>query len=326
MIITVTLNAAVDKTYRIEHFVLDRVHRPAESRTVAGGKGINVARVYQALGGRAMTTGFLGGYNGRFIARALGKEGIHSRFVRTREESRVCIAVVDPSNGTQTEVNENGPRIATRELSAFRALYADLLRQERPACCVLSGSAPPGVPDTIYADLINIARECNVRCVLDASGAPLAAGLRAVPWMAKPNIHELSEWCGEEVRDRKRIVQIADGILQTGVEIVVVTMGQDGCICVTRDESWFASPPVVRFVSAVGSGDSLVGAMLWAMAKGESLAESLRMGVAAGAANATVYGAGFCTRRQIDEAARGVNLERLSGVEEGDRVRSTAVY
>jgi len=97
-------------------------------------------------------------------------------------------------------------------------------------------------------------------------------------------------------------------------------------VCVTRDEEWFAAPPDVRFVSAVGSGDSLVGAMLWAMGSGASLSESLRRGVAAGAANATVYGAGFCTRRQIEEAALGVTLERLPEVEEGDRVRPSAVH
>jgi hypothetical protein len=120
LILTVTPNAAVDKTYTVENFTIDRVHRPASWRIVAGGKGINVARVYAELGGDAMATGFLGGHNGDFIRESLRTEGMKHDMVHTAGESRVCIAVLDPVNKTQTELNEVGPEISREEVDLLK--------------------------------------------------------------------------------------------------------------------------------------------------------------------------------------------------------------
>jgi len=311
VILTVTLNAAVDKTYRVENFTLDRVHRPSEWRIVAGGKGVNVARVYQALGGKAVATGFLGGYNGRFIARSLQEEGIAADFVRTREESRVCIAVVDPVRSTQTEVNEVGPNIAPREVAQLKARFERLLSGTSFAFVALSGSIPPGVPETIYADLIALARRQEVRCALDASGAALKAGLEARPWVVKPNVHELAAVLGEVRHEPGALTEAAQRIVGTGVEIALVTLGRRGCICAAREGVWRAAPPEIRFVSAVGSGDSMLGAFLWALERGWCLPDAIRLGVGAGAANAEVYGAGFCTAERIRSLAEDVTVQRL---------------
>lgn len=311
MILTVTLNAAVDKTYRVENFTLDRVHRPSEWRIVAGGKGVNVARVYQTLGGKAVATGFLGGHNGRFIAQSLREEGIAADFVRTGEESRICIAIVDPVNRTQTEVNEVGPNVTPREIAQLKARFERLTTETPFAFATLSGSAPPGVPDTVYADLIGIAQKRGVRCALDASGGALRAGLAARPWMVKPNVHELSAVLGAELVEREEVAKAAREIVGTGVEIVAVTLGREGCLCATREAAWHAVPPPIRFVSAVGSGDSLLGAFLWALEQGRSLPDALRLGVGAGAANAEVYGAGFCNAERIHRLAEGVSMQPL---------------
>jgi 1-phosphofructokinase family hexose kinase len=312
LILTVTLNAAVDKTYRIERFTLDRVHRPTEWRIVAGGKGINLARVYQSLGGRALTTGFLGGYNGRFIARSLQEEGIAADFVKTREESRVCIAVVDPLSNTQTEINEIGPHVTPGEIRSLKKKFEKLVRSHSFDFVTLSGSIPPGTPDGIYAELIEIGKSAGMHCVLDASGEALKIGVHALPWMVKPNIFEMETLIGHPLRDDEEIAQAALSVMGTGIEVVCVTQGRRGCICASEKRLWKAIPPEVEFVSAVGSGDSLLGAFLWALSQGWDVSAAVTMGVSAGAANASVYGSGFCTAEQIFHLAKSVQLSELS--------------
>jgi 1-phosphofructokinase family hexose kinase len=311
LILTVTLNAAIDKTYRVEGFKLDRVHRPAETRIAAGGKGINVARVFQTLGGRAKATGFLGGHNGRFIAESLKQEGIEADFVRTREESRVCIAVVDPLTAAQTEVNENGPEVSGRELAALQQKFEFLVRERPWSFVSLSGSTPPGVPDSIYADFIGIAQRAGVRAVLDASGEPLRHGLEARPWMVKPNIHELSYLITRTPQSDAEIAEAAQEICREGAEIVAVTRGAAGAMFATANEAWSAIPPRMDFVSAVGSGDSFMAGFLWSLDQSTEMAEAFRIAVAAGAANAATYGAGFVDREYVMSLAKQVRLERI---------------
>lgn len=297
-VLTVTLNAAVDKTYRVEGFCLDRVFRVEAGRVVAGGKGINVARVLHTLGVPVMATGFLGGHNGAFILDSLKQEGIPGDFVWTQGESRVCLAVIDPVAGTQTELNEIGPVIHPEEVWALEQKLAQLL--PRFAYVTLSGSAPPGVPADFHARVVRLGHKAGVKVVLDSSGDLLKYGVEAVPWMVKPNRAELSAIFGREPADVDEAVQMARRLLAKGIEVVVVTLGRQGAVWVSAEGEWFASPPEVEFVSAVGSGDSMLAAMLYAVIEGMSPPDVLRWGVAAGAANAAVFGAGFCTREQIE--------------------------
>jgi tagatose 6-phosphate kinase len=312
LILTVTLNAAVDKTYRVSNFTLDRVHRTAEWRDAAGGKGINVARVHRTLGGEAVATGFLGGFNGRFIRSAITSEGLEGRFVRTAEESRVCIAIVDPVTHTQTEVNEVGPRVTAAEVAALKRKFERLLGERTFDFAVLSGSIPPGVPSDVYHDLIGAAKRRSVRVVLDTSGEPLRIGFEARPWMLKPNAYEMAVLGGELDGDDASIERAAQSLLGTGVEVVCVSQGRRGCVAVTAGESWKAVPPEIEFVSAVGSGDSFLGAFLQGTLGGRSFAESVRLAVGAGAANAAVYGSGFCTREAICGLAERVEMLRMT--------------
>jgi len=312
VVVTVTLNAAVDRTYSIEGFALDRVHRPSESRVVAGGKGVNVARVLRRLGGDALATGFAGGYHGRFVERSLNEEGIPHEFVRTRGESRLCIAIVDPATGTQTEVNENGPTVTLSEVRRLVRRVDELLSRVRPKWVVLSGSVPPGAPDDIYARLIERARDAGVRTVLDASGGPLSRGVAARPWMVKPNRAEMGHLSGSPPRTVEEAGDQCARLVRGGVELVVGTLGAEGALLVSSEGAWHAVPPPVPFVSAVGSGDALVAAMLWSLDRGSTLPDALRLGVAAGAANATVFGAGFCTAEQILGLAPSVSVRDLA--------------
>lgn len=315
MILTVTPNAAVDKTYRVEDFRLDSVNRPSEEFTVAGGKGVNVARVYRTLGSEAIATGFLGGIQGKMLARALAQEGMNDEFVRVRGESRLCIAVIDPKHGTQTEVNERGPEVSK---SACRNLYrrvATLLSQHAFECVVLSGSLPPGAPYDFYAELTGIARRMNTRVVLDASGPALREGLGASPWMVKPNRVECESIFGQPMEGREALLQAAARLLAMGVEIAAITLGSEGALLVTEKAAWHALPPPIEFASAVASGDSFVAAFLWEWLHGAcpgSAESALRLATGAGAANAAVIGAGFCTRESILELARRTQISEVS--------------
>jgi 1-phosphofructokinase family hexose kinase len=307
-VLTVTLNAAVDKTYRVEGFCLDRVFRVEAGRVVAGGKGINVARVLHTLGVPVVATGFLGGHNGAFILDSLKREGIPGDFVWTQGESRVCLAVIDPVAGTQTELNEIGPHIHPEEVSALEEKLAQLLPQF--AYVTLSGSAPPGVPADFHARVVRLGRRLGVRVVLDSSGDLLRHGVEAVPWMVKPNRAELAALFGREPAEVGEATAMARQLLAKGIEVVVVTLGKQGAIWVSAEGEGFAQPPEVEFVSAVGSGDSMLAAMLYAVMEGMPPPDVLRWGVAAGAANAAVFGAGFCTREQMEALVPRVVISR----------------
>ena len=309
MIITVTLNAAVDKTYTVENFTLDRVHRPSAQKSVAGGKGINVGRVLHTLGQSVIATGFVGGYNGGLITSGLESEGIAHDFVQTDGESRICIAIVDPVNRTQTEVNENGPEVGLEEVDALHSKIESLL--PRASHLVLSGSAPPGVPADFYARVIESARAADVLTVLDSSGEHFRLGVTALPNMVKPNVAELSGYMGAELYTIEEILQGAMGLTKLGIRLVVVSMGRAGALATDGEAAWQAAPPEIDFVSAVGSGDALVAAFLDALTRGAEVPEALRAGTAAGAANAMVYGAGFCSAESIEALKPGVQVTRL---------------
>jgi tagatose 6-phosphate kinase len=309
LVITLTLNSAVDKTYTVENFSLDRVHRPTVEKSVAGGKGINVARVLHTLGREVLATGFVGGYNGGLIVSGLEGEGIAHDLVRTRGESRICIAIVDPVNGTQTEVNENGVEVAPEEVEALHTKLGLLLG--RASHLVLCGSAPPGVPVDFYARAIQSAKAAGVVAVLDSSGEHLRSGIAALPYMVKPNVAELSAYVGSELYTVEEILQAARRLTKMGIRLVVVSMGRAGALAMDGETAWQATPPEVDFVSAVGSGDALLAAFLDALVAGKDMPEALAAGTAAGAANAAVSGAGFCSAESIALLKPQVRLTRL---------------
>lgn len=303
-----TPNAAIDKTYIVEGFGLDRVHRPTHETTVAGGKGINVVRVLRELGREGLATGFVGGRTGEAIVEALDRESIPHDFVRVSGESRLCIAVMDPRHGTQTEVNENGPDVTPAEIESMLSKLEELVRGME--FVVLSGSVPPSVPVSFYGDMIEIARRAGVRTVLDTSGEHLKEAIKAAPFMVKPNIAELSQLAGHELMTLEEITRAAKSLKQYGVTITTVTMGRSGAMVTDGVQAWKATPPEIEFASAVGSGDSFVAAFLDSMLRGESASASLVAGTAAGAANATTYGAGFCSKESIMEIRQGVVLTK----------------
>lgn len=311
MLLTVTLNTAIDKTYTVEGFALNKVHRPLEVRRVAGGKGINVARVARTLGEEVLALGFAGGPNGFFLQESLKQEGLPHRLTPTKDASRECIAIIDPVNQTQTEINEEGPRISPEEWQEFLTVFQDLLSQAH--WIALCGSLPPGCPVGTYAQMISICKRKQKRCALDTSGEPLREGILSQPDLIKCNRNELSTLCnGPLPEDIPRLCQfLRENFIKTPNLLVVITLGAQGAVAVSSTEAWYVSSPEIRFVSAVGSGDAFLAAFLWDWQRRGNLASALEWGVAAGSANAEVYGAGFCRRERIYQLKESVRAEKV---------------
>jgi tagatose 6-phosphate kinase len=324
-IVTVTLNAAWDKTYFVEGFEKGRAHPVVQVRGCAGGKGVNVARVIKALGGPVVATGLAGGVTGERIVAGLSAEGIEAAFMRVRAESRDTLAVVDRAAGEVTEFREPGGPVTGEEFQAFREHLRELLADA--GFCVLSGSLPPGVPADSYAWLVRLAREAGVRVVLDASGGALTSGLLAEPFLVKPNREEALAAAralgglGEE-RDLSRLGPVALGAFLAGRLVArpagpkgaVVSLGEHGAVMASGSRTWHAWVKVDRPVNPVGSGDAMVAGMVVALAQGEGVVQALRLGVAAGAANTLTETAG---RVRAVDVARLEPRVRVREVETG---------
>lgn len=315
MILTVTLNAAWDRTYFVDGFAAGRVHRVALVKGCAGGKGTNVARTIRALGGCVVATGLVGGATGRAILGGLEAEGIDHEFVTIAAESRNTVTILDRASGLVTELREPGQLVSPGESEAFLSSFRRLL--ERARMVVMSGSLPPGLPATYYASLVRLAKGFGVKTVLDTSGLPLREGLTAAPYLVKPNFEEALEICGcEPASVAGDKVAVAAGaavrLAACGPEMVVVSLGEHGAVMYWGRRLWHASVSVECVVNTVGSGDALVGGVALALTHGEDPVDALRLGVAAGAANALTETAGMCRREDVSELLGRVEIRELN--------------
>jgi 1-phosphofructokinase family hexose kinase len=316
MIITVTLNAAIDKTLAVPSFRLGRRHRAVEQASMAGGKGVNVARALKALGRPVIATGFVGGHTGTRIVEQLTDEAILSDFVRIREESRMSTAVIDPTSGEQTEINERGPAVSGAELELFvdKLLYL----AQGAALCIFSGSLPHGVDQGVYARLVEELRRLGVTTVLDCEGEPLRQAVRAQPSIVAPNELEAEELVGHEFADDDDRRTAMREMVEMGAREAIMTLA-DGCLALDCDEAdptrprrlSRASLEPLEPVSSVGSGDAFLAGYVAARYEGRPTEECLRFGVACGAESTQHFGAGVVDPREVDRLAAEVEIETL---------------
>jgi 1-phosphofructokinase family hexose kinase len=317
MIITVTLNAAIDKTLAVPNFRLGRRHRAVEQTSMAGGKGVNVARALKRLGQPVIATGVAGGPTGTRIIEQLTDEAILNDFVRIREESRTSTAVVDPTTGEQTEINERGPSVSEAELELFvdKLLYL----AKGAAVCVFSGSLPRGVPDELYARLIAEINRLGVLTVLDSEGEALRLGTRAEPGIVTPNEPEAEELVGHEFADDEDRAGAMREIIEVGASEALMTL-PNGCFALTRGGNgqertlWSAriDPGVVEARSTVGSGDAFLAGLVSSRYSGRAPEECLRFAVACGAESVQHFGAGVLDPREVDRLLDEVSVAQLS--------------
>lgn len=284
MIYTVTLNPALDKTVRISEMTIDRVNRISSMRTDPGGKGINVSKVIQKLGGHSIATGILGGSTGHRIQDALQSMEIESDFLFADGETRTNLKVVDPVLHTNTDINEPGLTVSEELLQKLLESLSKKLTSKD--IVVLSGSLPKGAPRDTYKTWGMACRKTGAKVILDADGELLAAGLEASPYLIKPNNHEISRLLGKELVTPQELCSAARSLMkQYSIEKAVVSMGSAGALYVTRDRTLYAEGLKVTVGSTVGAGDSVVAALAFAEERGLTLEETVRLSTATSAAN-----------------------------------------
>jgi 1-phosphofructokinase/tagatose 6-phosphate kinase len=312
MIITVTLNAAIDKTLVVPNFRLGRRHRSVDQTTLPGGKGVNVARAIKCLGRPVIATGFAGGPTGTRIVESLTEESILNDFVRIREESRTNTAVLDPTTGVQTEINERGPEVSAQELELFcdKLLYL----AQGASLCIFAGSLPRGVPSEIYARLLRDLRRLGVTTAVDTDGEPLRAAVRAEPDIVCPNALEAEELVGHEFASEEDYVHGLGEIVALGAHEAIMTV-EDGCLARLKVEGesvlFRVRVEEQEARAAIGSGDALLAGYASARYSGLAPEECLRFGVACGAESVNHLGAGVIAPPKVQKLLGEVEVERL---------------
>ncbi|MCX4906618.1 1-phosphofructokinase family hexose kinase [Streptomyces sp. NBC_00878] len=302
MILTVTLNTALDITYRVRGLRPHTSHRVTEVTERPGGKGLNVARVLAALGHEVTATGFAGGATGRAVQEQLTyTPGVVDALVPVAGATRRTIAVADTTTGDTTQLNEPGPSITSAEWSAFKEAYEHLLRSS--SAVALCGSLPPGVPVGAYAQLVRAARALAVPVLLDTSGEPLRRGVAARPDVVKPNADELAELTGahepsQATRDARR----------RGAHAVVASLGAEGLLARTPDGDWRAVPPGPVRGNPTGAGDSVVAGLLSGLVEHLPWPDRLARAVALSAATVLTPVAGEFDRSAYEELVGRVTV------------------
>jgi 1-phosphofructokinase family hexose kinase len=312
VIITVTLNAAIDKTLEVPNFRLGRRHRSVAQTTMPGGKGVNIARAIKRLGRPVVATGFTGGPTGTRVVELLTEESILSDFVRIREESRTNTAVLDPTSGEQTEVNERGPAVTSAEVELFcdKLLYL----AQGAQMCVFAGSLPREVDHEIYARLIRDLQKLNVTTVLDTEGEPLRQAVRAEPTVVTPNVLEAEELVGHEFNDDEDRVIAVREMVELGAREAIMTT-TDGCFAQVledgRPQLYRARMEPLEPRASVGSGDAFLAGYVAARYAGEDPGGCLRYGTACGAESTQHLGAGVLDARAVDRLMDEISVEKL---------------
>ncbi len=285
VMLTVTLNAALDVTYRVPALAPHTTHRVSDVRERPGGKGVNVARVLAALGHETVVTGFAGGPAGTVLRELLAPLAPHDALVPVDGATRRTVAVVDAASGSTTQFNEPGPAVSPAEWARFLDAYDALLRDARAVA--LCGSLPPGIHVGAYAELVRRARAAEVPVLLDSDGEPLRRGIAARPDLVKPNADELARLTG--ARDPVRAVL---GARRRGARAVAASFGPDGLLAATPDGVWQATPPAPVRGNPTGAGDSAVAALLAGLVEGLPWPETLARAVALSAATVLAPAAG----------------------------------
>jgi 1-phosphofructokinase family hexose kinase len=315
VIVTVTLNAAVDRTLTVPNFQRGQRHRASEGLTLAGGKGINIARALKRLGVPVIATGLAGGATGMRIVEELTAEAILNDFVRIEDDSRTSTAIVDPTGGSYTEVNEWGPDVGREELEILVEKLAYLSRAGDYV--IFAGSLPRGVEASFYGSAIRDLNRRGVLTVLDSEGEALRLGAQAEPFLVSPNEREAEGLVGQEFHDDEDFLAGLEAIEELGARNVLITR-ESGCWALLRSDReihrYRALAPRIDPVSAVGSGDVLLAGFIAARLEDRTAEETLRAAVAAGAASTLELGAGRFEPREAGRLVSGVQVAELEAV------------
>jgi 1-phosphofructokinase len=306
MIITVTMNPAIDKTADLDRLERGGLNRLKNVIVDAGGKGINVSKTIKELGGETIATGFVGGSGGVLIKKVLLEQGIQSDFIEIKNEIRTNLKVVE-ADGYVTELNEPGPYVTEEELEL---LTAKLLRYaNEDTLFVLAGSIPNGINKSVYKTLTQKLKEKGAKVFIDADGELFINSLEASPDFIKPNRHELEEYFHMDYRvDEDELVTMGERLLDKGIRMVAISLGQMGALFITKEKVLRCPGLKVEAHSTVGAGDAMVAALSYGLNQGLALEECAKLGLATSAGAVTTKGTKPPKRELVDELLQKVEV------------------
>ncbi len=310
MIATITLNPSLDEDIFVNGLLLDEANHWVKLRYYAGGKGINVSRAIYEMGGLTVAYGFIGGPVGRAVEILLDEEEVLFSFTPIKQETRTNVIITDTKTSQQTRIDAPGPHISKRELERF----LKKLREIRPVpdLKAVGGSVPPGVPVSIYYDIVMEAKDRGVRTILDAQGRWLEEGIKAKPYLIKPNVHEVEELLGRELPTEEAIIEAAFDLVEMGIEMVVISRGRNGIIAAAEEHLFKAVSPSVKVRSTVGAGDCTIAGLALKLAYGEPLMEACRLAVAMGTAAVLTPGTELCHRVDVESLLPQIEVREIS--------------
>ena len=309
MIVTVTLNTAVDKLYLVDKLADYTVMRVNRVSNTAGGKGLNVSKVAAIAGEPVTATGFVGGFNGRYVESMLKEQGVETRLTHIAAETRSCINIREESTGRHTEFLEPGAAVTPEELERF---WEDFCAASEGAKVVtISGSVPKGTPPDFYGRLIRYAKERGIRVLLDTSGQLLRDGAAARPTLIKPNTDEIEQLLGAPAKSEEELIAAAEKLRDGGIEIVVISLGKDGALIACRDGVFRGVTPDIPVVNTVGCGDSMVAGFAVGLCRGYSLPETIRFAMAVSTANALTMETGYFKTEDLESLLGQVSVHKI---------------
>jgi 1-phosphofructokinase family hexose kinase len=307
LIVTLTINPAIDRIISIDRLAFEDRAYINSSRESAGGRGINVSSVIHSFGGETLAVLISGGDSGKRLQGLLGKCGYRIAVVPVQNEIRTNLTITD-KHGLTVNLNETGPQLGKAEVARVERVVRETL--DHASWLAICGSIPPGVPPAFYGKLIAMARQKKVKTLLHADGDALREGIAARPTVVSPNQQEAGRLLGQTLLTRTHYLEAAERIRQLGAESVVLTLGSRGAVGAFGDGLMEALAPRVDAVCPIGAGDALMAAYAWARERRTSVADALRWGVAAGTATACLPGMNFASLAQAREIYRQVEVRR----------------
>jgi len=310
MIAAITLNPCLDQHITVNGLVVDGTNRWSRLHPYAGGKGIDVSRAIHEMGGRTIAYGFIGGPAGRTVEILLDEEGVPFSFTPIQRETRTNFIITDTKSSQQTRIDAPGPHISKKEFERFQRKMMRV--RPSPDLIVASGSVPPGIPNDVYYTMTMEAKTFGVRTILDSDSQWLAEGIKAKPYLIKPNIREAEGLLDRELPTEEAVIKAALDLVEMDIEIVVISRGKDGIIAATTKEILKAVPPPVKVRSAVGAGDCTVAGLALKLANEEPLLEACRLAIAMGTAAVLTPGTELAHRADVEKLLPQIKVEDIT--------------
>lgn len=308
MITALSLSPAVDKIYFVDGFKPGGLYRVRDVLKSAGGKGINVARVASMLGEKVQVAGFKAGETGRWIETQIINLGIETFLIEVEGESRTNNNIIDRESNMETELLEIGPVIDKKASDALMEGLKKLFSKTSVLVC--SGGLPAGVENDFYKKVIEASKPFGIKTILDSSKEVLREGIKACPFIIKPNLRELSELAGRELSSMNDILSFCRQLVDNGVSYVAASLGKEGAVLVSREGCFHAVAPPVEAVNTIGCGDSMVAGIAAGLLRNMRVDEAFSLGMACAASNASFREIGVIDTNIVEEYFKEIKIRK----------------